>query len=439
MIIETHNYASLRNIQLGPMTKTIITVFCILFVSVTVHAQPVVKQTIIIPYNQDYRKNGKLIIIEPGFPVSSVAIRTGIPVTFSGASIVADADTFYLSRDEHIDNQFGTISNLVIFPKPVDLIGFNPGTLRDTLELYQIRADSANIDNGANGLSFLQNSEPKVKTMPAMIDQSVWRQGLRPPDYDRIVHEVHNLIIHHSATSNLVTDYTSAVRNIYIYHTRVNNWSDIGYNYIIAPNGAIYKGRDPGRYDQDKVMGAHFCSSNRGTMGICILGTYTDMAPTPAALSSLNTLLAWKAGKDKMDPFGTYFHPLNTRLGVIAGHRDGCATLCPGDGIYSGLQEIRNQVHSILLLTGTDGPGNSYGAEHNGSLAGFFPNPVSGTLWIRSAEKINRIIITDMYGRQILTREGDVAEIDLENLPSGCYVIDVRTEADRIRQKILKL
>ena len=79
-----------------------------------------------------------------------------------------------------------------------------------------------------------------------MIDQAIWREGLKAPDFEPIIHDVHNVIVHHSARSNLVTDYTSAIRNIYLYHNEVRGWSDIGYNYVVAANGDIYKGCDPG-------------------------------------------------------------------------------------------------------------------------------------------------------------------------------------------------
>lgn len=175
-----------------------------------------------------------------------------------------------------------------------------------------------------------------------MIDQSEWRDGLPDPDYERIITNVHNLIIHHTAGSNTNTDYFLVVRNIYIYHTEIRGWSDIGYNYLIAQDGSIFKGRDPGNGEQDNVMGAHFCAANTGTMGISILGTYTDIAPPDLAIEALIRILTWKTGKDSLDPTGIYPHSLNNNLPVIAGHRDGCATECPGEMLYAYIAEIRD-------------------------------------------------------------------------------------------------
>lgn len=185
-----------------------------------------------------------------------------------------------------------------------------------------------------------------------MIDQSVWRIDLPDPDYIRIPNEVHNLIIHHTAGSNTDTNYIQVIRNIYIFHTEVRGWSDIGYNYVIAQDGTIFKARDPGGLEQDNVLGAHFCASNTGTMGISMMGTYTDIAPPDTALQSLVKLLNWKAGKDSLDPLGHYPHPLNPALPVIAGHRDGCATECPGEMLYEKLQEIRDSTWEAFQACG---------------------------------------------------------------------------------------
>ena len=108
---------------------------------------------------------------------------------------------------------------------------------------------------------------------PDAIDQSVWRDGLPDPKTGRIAVSVKHCIIHHSAGSNNLNDFTQAVRSIYLYHLQINGWDDIGYNYLIDPNGVIYKGRDPLELEeQDNTQGAHFCSKNSGTMGVCLIG-----------------------------------------------------------------------------------------------------------------------------------------------------------------------
>lgn len=181
---------------------------------------------------------------------------------------------------------------------------------------------------------------------PPMISQSIWREGLTAPNYTRSFHEVKHLIIHHSAGSNSATNYTQVVRDIYLYHTEVNGWSDIGYNYLIAQDGTLFSGRDPGEGDQSLVKGAHFCGANTNTLGICLLGNYENAVPTSDMISKLESLLVYESIKNELNPIEEQMHSTGI-LSTIAGHRDGCATLCPGENTYVQLDEIRNEV---LLL-----------------------------------------------------------------------------------------
>ncbi len=179
------------------------------------------------------------------------------------------------------------------------------------------------------------------------INQSDWRSGLSAPNYSRSFTTVQHVVIHHAAGSNTNTNYTQVVRDIYVYHTQVNGWSDIGYNYLIAQNGAIYAGRDPGAGQQDNVLGAHFCGSNSGTMGICLLGNYETAEPSIATFNSLKTLVSYKLDKENLDPQSNYPHSFGN-LGSVIGHRDGCSTLCPGENVYNQLGIFRIEVANLI-------------------------------------------------------------------------------------------
>ncbi len=179
------------------------------------------------------------------------------------------------------------------------------------------------------------------------IPQSEWRAGLPNPTYSRIATNVEHVVVHHSAGANTNTNYTQVVRDIYLYHTQVNGWSDIGYNYLIAQDGSVYKGRDPASLDQDNVLGAHFCGANSNTMGVCLLGNYETADISSAASSSLQNLLAWKMEKEGLTPYTTHQHAIGLFEAII-GHRDGCSTLCPGTNVYQILTDIKSDVKSLL-------------------------------------------------------------------------------------------
>jgi len=160
--------------------------------------------------------------------------------------------------------------------------------------------------------------------------------------YTRVTH----LIVHHTVDDNDSNDWPAVVRSIWNFHVLDRGYADIGYNYLIDPNGEIYEGRSGG----DDVQGAHFSGVNAGTMGVGMLGTFTEVAPSSRALMSLKQILAWKADLCDIDPIGNSLHAASQlNLKNISGHRDGPgATECPGDSLYALMPSIRNSVNDLM-------------------------------------------------------------------------------------------
>jgi len=175
-------------------------------------------------------------------------------------------------------------------------------------------------------------------------NRSEWcPSGTCPEDATPVNTSVTHLIVHHSAGTNQANDWAAVVRSIWDFHTAVNGWDDIGYNWLIDPNGVLYQGRG------NDVLGAHFCGTNSGTMGICVLGDFTTITPTQNAKNRLTELLAWKSCAVDVDPLEVSFHASSgLELGHVSGHRDGCATSCPGDAFYPELPQIRNAVANLI-------------------------------------------------------------------------------------------
>jgi hypothetical protein len=272
-----------------------------------------------------------------------------------------------------------------------------------------------------------------------MTDQTEWRSGLPAPDYERINQKVFNVIVHHTAGSNSDTNYTDVVRNIYVYHTQIRLWSDIGYNYLIAQNGTIFKGRDPGEYEQDNVMGAHFCNNNAGTMGISMMGTYTDIVPTDTALGSLISLATWKLGKEGIDPLGKHAHPLNTELPSIAGHRDGCSTECPGNALYPLLDTIRNKV---LTLFNACGYTVNTAQTISDNLHKLFIRTLGNQVELDPGNSsIEFVRLYDLTGRQVYFKdfknEPGEAILKMNFIPKGIFIIICKTSNAYYSEKIL--
>lgn len=93
------------------------------------------------------------------------------------------------------------------------------------------------------------------------------------------------LIIHHTAVSRKDNGFQfEAVRK---YHVG-KGWGDIGYHYLIEPNGLLMKGR------QETEAGAH-CKEqemNYRSLGICLTGNFDAEEPTKEQLKCLADILS---------------------------------------------------------------------------------------------------------------------------------------------------
>jgi hypothetical protein len=142
--------------------------------------------------------------------------------------------------------------------------------------------------------------------------------------YDQPLEQVYTLIIvHHSALP--VSDGVKEIQNL---HMDEKGFADIGYHYLIDPQGSLYEGRAL------DVRGAHTYGHNYGALGICLIGNFEEIQPAQPQMEMLQALVACLvAGL-----------PNITRL---AGHRDYNPeiTLCPGANLYPFLPRIAEQFH----------------------------------------------------------------------------------------------
>ncbi|MGM0579855.1 MAG: N-acetylmuramoyl-L-alanine amidase [Bacteroidota bacterium] len=318
----------------------IVFILLILTLSISLNAQ---NNNVHVSFPLNMNDNQKLIQ-ETSFEFTAIALKSKQVEDFSEISFIYNSDTLFFNNDLHSkEGSEYFYSSLIHFDQPIKSIDlFIQEDIKD-LEVVLVNGSGTYSNFSQRNSSQKDNCE-----LEAVVQQSEWRAGLPEPSYNRSFTSTENMIVHHSAGSNNISDFTQAVRDIYIFHTEENGWSDIGYNYLVAPDGVIYAGRDPDTGAQDEVIGAHFCGSNSNTMGVCLLGNYETVEPTSNMLESLEEVLSWKAFKDKLNPLESNSHPLNSNLDVIAGHRDGCNTLCPGENVYKRLQDIRVNVDEQL-------------------------------------------------------------------------------------------
>lgn len=198
---------------------------------------------------------------------------------------------------------------------------------------------------------------------PAVVSRTGWGSGdgqssRVPPAY----YPVNHLVVHHTADPNVLgineDSWGDRVRAIWAFHTYSRGWGDIGYNYLVAPDGTIFEGRAGG----DNAVGFHD-TGNYGSMGVAMIGSYATVPPTSAAQNSLVDVLAWKAQQRGIDPLGSsYYYGCDIsrfcgNTGAItpniAGHRNVANnppgyTSCPGDDLYDILAAVRSRVRSRL-------------------------------------------------------------------------------------------
>ena len=192
---------------------------------------------------------------------------------------------------------------------------------------------------------------PAATETPAIVPRFSWgaSESIRggPPSYAQ---RVRFAVVHHTAGRNAYTraEAPAIVKAIQLYHVQGNGWNDIGYNFLVDRFGTVYEGRYGG-VDR-AVVGAHAKGFNTGSVGVALLGTYGDTAPTPAAQAALIELLAWRLDLAHVDPLGvlTALSGGNERFGpdipvllrAVSGHRDTGFTECPGNSLYSRLNAL---------------------------------------------------------------------------------------------------
>jgi hypothetical protein len=266
------------------------------------------------------------------------------------------------------------------------------------------------IINPNNGISLRQNACPCPQ--PAFVTRVGWNcpQGPTTPSTTTVTH----LIVHHSAGANTASDWRAVVLSIWNFHVNTNGWADIGYNWLIDPNGDIYEGRGGG----NNVVGAHFCATNGNTMGTCMIGTYNSTNISTAARNKLTDILAWKICNSNLNPTSITSHAgSGLNLNTISGHRDGCATDCPGNQLYPTLPAIRTETNDKVAACNL-----TTAVPQVTDLQDFkiIPNPAGATTNIQMMLKVSN---TKQLQYRIINASGQVITTSSTQRINGTAII----------------
>ncbi|XP_043258957.1 uncharacterized protein LOC122401084 [Colletes gigas] len=166
------------------------------------------------------------------------------------------------------------------------------------------------FENGTDGLRILSREE--------------W--GARPPvaREPMVVTPTPFVVIHHGGIAQYCYDQTTCsaiVRSYQNFHIDDRGWYDIGYSFVIGEDGNAYEGRG---WD---YIGAHAPPYNNQSIGICVIGDFSNFLPNDAALKTLSALINYGVSLGKI-----------SKSYLVIGHRQARDTECPGSVFYKYVQ-----------------------------------------------------------------------------------------------------
>jgi hypothetical protein len=272
------------------------------------------------------------------------------------------------------------------------------------LELHALHAASPARSVGGIAAAWAEPSQPAIVTRGQWGADESWRNSHSycsgEPSY---APNVRYAVVHH--TDN-VNDYApnqaaALIQGMYYFHTHVNGWCDIGYNFLVDRFGRVYEGRYGG---MDKaVVGAHAGGFNTASTGVALIGTFMNDRVPAAMNGGLRDVLAWKLALHGVNPtaqitttaggFSGSQWPAGAavRLWTITGHRDLDQTDCPGDLAYADLVRLRVDVQRAIAAAGVHGADSGYHLV--ASDGGVFAFGTAGYYGSTGAIHLNRPIV----------------------------------------------
>lgn len=135
-----------------------------------------------------------------------------------------------------------------------------------------------------------------------IVPRAGWNADANRGEYEP--HVLRRIVVHHTYQPT-AADYLAhkrdqdrvlMIKRIQRYHMLDRGWSDIGYHFLIGPDGVIFEGRPI------DVIGSH-CGGvppagvrrifgNTGSIGICLIGNYDSEIPDDRMLDAFETLKA---------------------------------------------------------------------------------------------------------------------------------------------------
>ncbi|GAB4403967.1 MAG: hypothetical protein OHK0039_03780 [Bacteroidia bacterium] len=245
---------------------------------------------------------------------------------------------------------------------------------------------------------------------------------------------VSHIGVYASVPTDSIVNWTAAVHALWYHHTRTLGRCDIGYNWLIDPQGVLYEGRGGG----NDVLGDASCISDVRLMSICLLGSFDGEAPTPAALNTLRQLVAWKSCDADLNPDTARIHlSSGLALPVVFSHNESCTAPRLEDlSVETALPDLRMVADSTVGACAFTTDVADALLTHDR----LYPNPSEGrfVLDVELTRPLRTpLTVLGLDGREVYRQQLDlpagrhVIPFDL-HLPRGLYVV----RADRVLHRL---
>lgn len=168
-----------------------------------------------------------------------------------------------------------------------------------------------------------------------IIPRSAWAKGGQRTSGDaHAMNGVRRITIHHTAMDANGLDTKSEVATmldrIRKEHLRRNTrFVDIGYHYIIDPQGRVWEGRSL------NLQGAHVADQNEHNLGISLMGNFDIQRPTPAQVHTLNAFVPQQMRR------------YSVRTASLFTHQELGASRCPGINLQQIMVAARSRGGSL--------------------------------------------------------------------------------------------
>jgi len=237
---------------------------------------------------------------------------------------------------------------------------------------------------------------------PTLISRADWSGSLRSARPAR--REPRAVIIHQIDATTTPSTTLDLLRALAVYQTEVLDWEDLGYHYLIDPEGNLFEGRLGG----PTSTVSRFAGGD-AAVHLALIAP-RDAAPTPAASGTLVSLLAWLGQAYAISPTGEHSVAVDDARVVrpnIAGHNDVAPEAPdPFPPLRSQLAQIRTQAdESTVRARWYFAEGNV--ADYSQRLAFFNPGGAQAdarvTLIRPGDSPVTRIVTVPANGRADLT------------------------------------